>query len=203
MLSSSEIYPHRVQPERPRLSRRLSRRGDQPLPRLRPDPLAHRPDVGRVRLLLNRASAEGGGETGARPTPVFWSGSRPISRAQRGLTVLRISVLSPRRSGVCARGAMKTLFISALALMSASPAVAGASRLHPGQRHFWSLGRFSIRRAGTNDWKPLDCSSGRRRERSGPVQRSRLRVQLSAPRSPGAAPSPGRESICAARKPSF
>lgn len=57
-------------------------------------------------------------------------------------------------------GAMKTLFISALALMSASPALAGASGFTLVNGTSGALGDVSIRRAGTNDWKPLDAAPG-------------------------------------------
>ena len=74
MLSSIESRRTAFNPERPRLSRRLSRRRGEPLPRMRPNALADRPDVGRMRLLLDRDSAEEAATHGPAPTPVFWSG---------------------------------------------------------------------------------------------------------------------------------
>src|SRR5689334_23370554 len=55
-----------VQSEQPRLSCGLSRRRGEPLPRLWPDALDHRPAVGRMRFLLDRVAAQGSDD--------LWSG---------------------------------------------------------------------------------------------------------------------------------
>src|SRR3954454_11541022 len=56
------IPAYRVQPERSGLSRRVSRWRSQSLPRLRADPLDHRPTVGRMRLLLDGFAVERGAD---------------------------------------------------------------------------------------------------------------------------------------------
>ena len=110
MLSSIKSRRASVQSQCPRLSRGLSRRRNQPLPRLRPDPLADRPAVGRMRVLLDRASAQGSGDRGPAPAPVFWSGSPPeLRRAQRRLTISKFRFRLHARG--CMLGRMKSLVI--------------------------------------------------------------------------------------------
>ena len=52
--------------ERARLSRGLPRGRNQSLPRLRPDPLAYRPSLGGMRILLDGAAADGSVHARAR-----------------------------------------------------------------------------------------------------------------------------------------
>src|SRR3954453_13741358 len=58
------VPPQLLQSERARISCRLSRRRGQSLPRLRPDPLANRPPVSRVRLLRDGVAAQGSDDPG-------------------------------------------------------------------------------------------------------------------------------------------
>jgi len=54
---------------------------------------------------------------------------------------------------------MKTLIFAAL-LAAASPALAGASNFTLVNSAGGALGNLSIRRVGTNDWKPLSQGAG-------------------------------------------
>ena len=54
---------------------------------------------------------------------------------------------------------MKTLIFAAL-LVAASPALAGASNFTLVNGAGGPLGNLSIRRVGTNDWKPLSQGAG-------------------------------------------
>jgi hypothetical protein len=53
---------------------------------------------------------------------------------------------------------MKTLFVGALALSLSAPAFAGASNFTLVNGAGGSLAELSIRRAGTQDWKPLGAA---------------------------------------------
>jgi hypothetical protein len=55
---------------------------------------------------------------------------------------------------------MKKLAIFAVSAMCASPVLAGASNFTLINGTSGSLANVSIRRAGTNDWKPLGTSPG-------------------------------------------
>ena len=55
---------------------------------------------------------------------------------------------------------MKTLVFAALLAVSAAPAFAGASNFTLVNGAGGALGDLSIRRVGTNDWKPLAQGSG-------------------------------------------
>ena len=122
---------------------------------LRPDALADRPGFGRVRVLLDRVAAEGSGDPWTRGRPsVLERIASELRRAQRRLASQnKFPVFA--RSLAYYRAPMRKIGCAML-LLYASPALAGgASNFTLVNGTGLALTGLSVRRAGTEDWKPL------------------------------------------------
>src|SRR4051794_27466134 len=147
--------PQGVQSEQPRLSRRLSRRRDQPLPRLRADALADRPSLRRVRILLDRAAAQGSVEPRpGRKRRLLERRPPELRRARRRLT--QKFPFPTNALGYIPRRMKK--FVLLILLASSAPAWAGASNFTLVNGTKGALAELSIRRAGTAEWKTLGAA---------------------------------------------